>query len=617
MSKSKLIIGGIFVLTLSIVIWSCKDKFTEEDQMKLQAQLQANQEDKNSKDSIALSIQVYNASVTAGTAGGRVSSTKGLSGIDVKLTYNGKTETKASDESGIVSFFVKPGSVSGTISKTGYATVNFTLTANRPDNTLEHLTNASVTLPVFATSGATVSTVKGNVTYEGDLLNNTRENVPDGKVKITFSPTQASLESYYSSTVNTVNADVDKYSIESAFTASVTSGKFSIDLPAGAGDAGLIYNYQFGEFEADQRIAINAFENNPNNSSVKRDVTTIPTQFSTITFPNTSFTAVPAVSPIRIEIAPPPAAGTGASASLKLKATTVSDFFFTGIAVGSGYPASANNIPVTVIGGDFDNSVPGATPAVLFASSNSAGQITGIQTTGGAGGTLGFGYRGQATLSIGGGGSGALYRVNYLSVIAPMFGTGVNSGSSLTSGGTGYTQAPTVFVRGVDFNGDFLEESHVTDIANGSVVSFPTGNTPLFSKINSVTFRPVERANAIVSSSVLVNNLGEITPNGSGVTNSGRGYDESNPPTVSVKDLREASPTAAVWVAIMDFNGGVQSLAVVNRGSGYSTQTNANFPIVATSFVANGLASGSQLRPGVTYTLNGYYGTGIKSQGVQ
>ncbi|MGB4971078.1 MAG: hypothetical protein WBO32_00375, partial [Cyclobacteriaceae bacterium] len=484
MNTKKFLLGSIFLLTLSMVIWSCKDDFTAEDQLKLQAQLEQEAADAEAarqaakdaadksaaqeKDSVSLAIQVYNASITATSLGGRTSGVKGLTGITVALSTQGTVSTATTDADGLAIFLVQPGSMSGTLTGTGFATANFTISVDEEEDNEgqeggERLTNASVTLPLFANTGATTARVSGPATFQGDLLNDTRESVPDG-VTITFRPDQNDLRTYYINGSSN-SADVDFYSFQGAFIATVTGGVYSIDLPVGAD--GLDYTRDLSDFTADQMIAINAFANSPNSDI--RDVRTISTRFGpSVSGSGDAFGTIPFVSGVQVDIAAPPAAFTTAATATApvLNASRVESFNgFTTVAQGTGYTVSSNTIPVTV-------TAVGGTPttaAILYATSNAGGQITGILGNGvdpdGVGplpaSDYGAGYRGRSTLAIGGGGSGAIVIADFATTLSTI---------TLT-GGAGYALAPNMSVRGLDVNGNNVEANGSSTISGGVVVA--------------------------------------------------------------------------------------------------------------------------------------------------
>jgi len=624
MNKNKLLLSGLMLLAISVFTWSCKDDFTEEDYLKEKAKLDA-EANQSEKDSIALTINIYNASISAGSTGGRVASGKGLTGLTVKLSADGVIQSATTSAEGIATFFVQPGSVAGVISGTGFATENFVLTIAKGDNIngKSDLSNASVTLPAFATTGATVAKVSGILTYEGDLLNNAKEFVPAGTT-IAFAPTVASLTNYFDGNIFTPNADLDKFTIEGNFIATVTTnGAYSIDLPTGAN--GLVYTWTFSSFTAPQNIAVNKLENDVA-ASASAKVVSIPTVFSSTGLPGNNFSNIPSVPAVLVDIDAPPAAGTGAAASLKLLPTSVTGGGgFTILASGSGYPVSSATVPVTVNGGDFDAAVTGSTAAALLASTNSLGQITAIT------GTLGFGYRSQATLTIGGGGTGAVVRVNYASTVAPTFGTNAagTSGTSLTNGGTGYFAAPVLEVKGFDALGNAIEGTASSTVSGGSVVDFNVPGTA-FAKLDVVSFRPVSRVNAIANLGTFtggVNNSGEFTFVGSagvGINTAGAGYNPLVPPNVTVRALRGGT-NAKIGAKMSTITpGAVDYLYVIDRGTGYYSQlpsaaTSANFPTGPVAFTPTGSATNgtTALLPGTSYVVFANYGTGIRTAGVE
>lgn len=637
MSKSKLSLAGAGVAFLGIlVLWSCKDNFTDEDLINKQHEL--------AQDSIQLSIVVYNGSTSfKGSSGGRTASAKGVNGLTVLVTdKDGTLKTATTDASGIAIFKnLNPGSVSGTVSGTGYTTASFvislvnTTNSSQPGTAGNNNIQAGVLLPVYETAGANTAKVSGKATCETNLLNDTRENVPDG-VKVSFSISTASVDFNDNGAVigailgifdklgagSFKNARIESIQFETTFTADITGGAYSITLPTSAD--GLTYDVSFPDFRADQSIAINNYLNTPAGST--RNVVTLPTLFTQNTALDSDFTLnnpIPTLIPIQIDIAAPPAAGTGAAVTAKLVATGIGATY-TILAPGSGYPASSATIPVTVTGGDFDSSVPGAAAAALNATSNAAGQITALT------GTTGLGYRSQPTLTIGGGGSGAVVVMHYASTVAPLGGTGANAGTTLTSGGTGYVVAPTFEVRGYDYAGEYLEATATATVSGGAVVSFNVPATT-FARIISATFIPQERINAFVDGNgdIGVTSSGGIT-DGTGTNQItpdvfGAAYDPLQPPAVTVRDLRNAG-SGAVVIANMDASGTIDFLSVQFKGSGYSQASYANFPLSPEPFqfsstndsnASDNIKSKITVRPGLTRIFDVHYGTGIRERKVE
>ena len=610
----KKIFQFLFLLAIGgLIAIACSDNFSEKDFLAQQKKLQEG-------DSIPLTIQIYNGTITAKGSGGndgRVEKTSGLTGINVTITMNGKKKTAVSDVDGFAIFFVRyPSSISGTLAGTGFATMNFTLSVSVNDlsgilgstTSAKPLTNASIALPVFENTGARAARVSGTVTAELNLLNNTRENAPNG-VTVSFSPNFVG-EPFIDQ--EAVGVAIDKLAFEGVFIATVTNGAYTIDLPTTV--RGFPYTYTVSDFTADQTIAIDRFEGDAVGSV--RASATIPTVFSMSTLfsglTDSNFTTVPSsVNSLQIDIDAPPASfTTAATASAPILAPAQVASNFTILAAGSGYPLNSNTIAVTVtpLGG-----VP-TTNAVLYAVSNASGQITGIlgnlvDPDGNgplAPSNYGAGYRGRATLAVGGG-SGAIVIANYSSTLETI--------SFL--GGAGYPVAPEIVVRGFDVNNNSVEASTGTFINNGSVVNYSVLGQP-FSSITSLTFRSVPRVNAVWAVGEFATNvLGQISiPFGDGliVNGNGSGYNPSVSPGVTVRSIRPGGTGANVFAEMA--GGSVNTLVVIDRGAGYSN-TPANFPITSVPFtVLTGDDSGSSLKPGVTRNVNFYAGTGTRTRGV-
>jgi hypothetical protein len=214
------------------------------------------------------------------------------------------------------------------------------------------------------------------------------------------------------------------------------------------------------------------------------------------------------------------------------------------------------------------------------------------------------------------GGSGAIVVPNYVSTLA----------SITLANGAGYVLAPTLSVRGLDINGNAVEDESSTTINGGAIVSFTTPGQ-LFASITSMSFRAVNRARATATGAVTVNTFGQITALPALATN-GSGYNPNVAPLVTVRNLRTGG-SGAIVIAEMSANtpGSVANILLNDGGTGYTVGV-ANFPIGTIPFsvvTANGLTGGNSatptiltsLRPGLTRTLNLYAGTGTRTRGVQ
>lgn len=606
MNKNKLLFFASLLLLISVVTWSCKDEFSAEDQLRLQAELDEQarlnaQNDSKEKDSVALSIQVYNASVSTHSFGSKTSGVQGAAGLTVKISAGGAILSQTTSAEGIANFWVQPGTISGTVSGTGVATANFTISVSEVEDyeneeAGEQATNASVVLPVFSNTGPTTARVTGQVTFEGNLLNSTQEVVPNG-TGVTFRPSPGSIQVYYG-TGTTGTTSIDAYSFEGTFTTTTTNGAYSVNLPTGAD--GLTYTYVFNDFSADQSIAINNYVNEPISSV--RDVVTIRTNFGqgVGSSPNP-----PIVSPVQFDIQAPPAAGTGATVNLRLMpqgVTGTGNPDATVMAGGNGYPTSATDVPVQINGGDYDASVPFATPAVITANTNALGQVTSLNVA------TGFGYRTRPTLIIGGSGSGAIVRLNWTSTIATDSYT--NGPSTVTAGGSGYHEnnPPEILVTGFSPQGEVTSFTIGSDVASGAVVGINPGLETISSVTSAVVVSQI-RTNAFANT-YSVDSFGELLS--VTISDDGLGYDDTPAPTVIVRGLRGGSG-ALVTAEVK--NHEVNTLNVMSHGSGYSPLSNANYPTASQVFSPSSAAI--TLSAGQEKVLDAYYGTGKRSRDIQ
>jgi hypothetical protein len=632
--KNFLIITGIF----SVVVWSCKDDFTEEDLLTQQSEI--NQQNQAYADSLAAAqqahadsmnlrrvqytITVYNASIAAANTGGRTTGVTALDGASVSITTNGAVQTLTTDANGMVVFENVPlGSVAGTVSLADFTTVHFISNLRTPPSS-DPLLQAGTLIPLFATSGENTATISGKATYEGNLLNNTEETVPDETVvSFMIDIEDPSFESAYLNREQAFNdlGQLSSIAFEGNFTTTTTGGAYSIELPAAP--QGLVYKISFSDFTADQTIAINNYINEPAGSV--RDVVTIPTLFSQsrASAMTGDYINIPVLNSVQADIAAPPASGTGAAMTAKLRATSFdAGFGHVVMASGSGYAVNSITIPVTVSGGDYDATVTGATPADMTAITDAAGRVTDLNVT-----NAGWGYRSRPTITVGGaGGSGAVIVSNYVSLVAPLYGdfgddTGASSGTVLTSGGSGYVVPPKALFKGITAAGFEETVESNTEILNGSVVDVASPVTG-FRSAPTVEFKNIKRTQSFAIVTGIFS--GEIT--GAGINNAGAGYNPLAPPAITFRDLKGSGANAIANLKV-DLTGSLTlGVSIVSTGSGYSELMGANFPVLATPFsiktaVGNGSVANPenfvQVKTGTTRTINAYYGTGTRERIVE
>jgi hypothetical protein len=176
-----------------------------------------------------------------------------------------------------------------------------------------------------------------------------------------------------------------------------------------------------------------------------------------------------------------------------------------------------------------------------------------------------------------------------------------------------------MIVRGYNNAGSYIEEVIATIVNTaGEVVNIGTGATSFAKLLASepVIFRAPARIVATYNS-ITANEIGELSNGGAAVlSEDGSGYNPAAPPAVTIRSLRGGSGASAV--ARVGANTSISAIDVVNRGSGYPTVANANFPTSATSFAVSGsIANGGSVSPGSSYNVNVYYGTGTHTVAVE
>ncbi len=208
------------IFMIAILISCDKDEFSEEDAYKYQKELDEAEAEIQKKlladeaellllrDSLEKIGGIVNFAVNVVDAGdaGFAKSGKKVSGLweaKVTVNQNGYVITKKTNESGIVVFpDLRIGEVAVHIEAEGFTTVDFIAQMNpqewfmdddnwiKPDDWEVPIDkeyygvkrNASLMIPVFPMQGHTMSTVKGQVTYETDLTNHDPELAYDVEV---------------------------------------------------------------------------------------------------------------------------------------------------------------------------------------------------------------------------------------------------------------------------------------------------------------------------------------------------------------------------------------------------------------------------------------------------
>jgi hypothetical protein len=471
--------GALLLLACCLSFFSCKPKsFSEEDAMKLQSELELTrlkqQDSLNmSKNRITFILSLVDAVKTTGLKS--TGSATGVSGVSVTLGQNGTLISKTSDAAGMILFSnLQRGRATLHVTLANYSEINAVLDFDKagPDSTAGGR-QVGLVLPMILLTGANTGTLRGTVTFEGDLTNKTQEPAPSGtKVIATVDPGSAALNQIVTDIIVSIN--YDNLSLE---TTTDANGNYSFTVPGTS--QGLSYAIKVSDFTYNQNLLMLT----KNGVSVT-GVQSVPTNFGSSFSAGSS--AIPTVSPVVVTIGAPDYSFTAAVASATVTAGVV-----TGIAVTTQGDNYINGKVLVVIPSP---GVPYGTTATATATVT-AGKITAITVTNG-----GSNYSSTPTVSI----------VNQVEKIQAKATATVGSDGNITNlslvvnGNSGYVTTPSVTIApAVSSVGSGA--TAVANIANGSVTSLTllTGGSG-YTGVNS----PATAVNAPASSSATMKGTG-------------------------------------------------------------------------------------------------------------
>lgn len=565
----------LLVLISGITIYSCTDEFNEKDAMEA---LQI----------VSLQVAVHDAS----------NSDVALSGVTVKAVIDTTAVSATTNSNGIAVFenLKIGGNVNIYASKDGYTTI-FTTVSTTPYDYRQTVVGSNIYM--YSTTGDNVVTVKGQVTIETDMTNRQREYVSDIEI-LAYNGSLGATGRFF---VGTTDA----------------TGNYSIVVPVDDNGGNSIYLY-FPSLEESRTVGKNI-----------NNVYSVETKTAYYYPSNYAETAIDKVPSTLISIAAPPASGSGFQIGLKAVRSALSsavDNEFTNEAIingGAGYDGTENfifaadpdgnkaELNVTV-SGDIITSVSfidnGATYSSMPAIESSP--------TSGSGAVFDFRFRYRYRLYIANSGSG------YLSfpTIGADYSTTLNNTTKLRKEydpdiNTGAVLGTNLFASAFITGGAIK----VTDETNGDTL-FTTGylySMPVFTYGNEDSQQAVYYANLTAVSttdSTLSDNFSNNTQ--------GDGYDFENPPAVTVTALAGYG-SGAVVKSEVDANGAVTDLIVMVKGLGYTQDINdydgdGNFyeeedaEMYGFSTWSTGYGRHDNVKPGMTYVGNVFYGTGMEKQ---
>ncbi len=565
----------LLVLISGIGTYSCTDEFTEKDAME-------------ALQKVTLQIAVHDAS----------NSDVALAGATVKAIIDTSVVTATTASNGIATFedLKIGGNVNVYVSKDQYTTV-FTSINTTPGNYRQTVVGSDIYL--YSTSGDNIVTVKGQVTIETDLTNREREYV-GGITILAYNGSLGNTSRFYAGTTD-------------------ATGNYSMAVPVDDNGGNSIYIY-FPNLEKERTVgrAIN-------------NVYSLETKTAEYYPSNYAETAVDRVPSTLIGIAAPPASGSGFQIGLKAERSALSaavDNEFTNEVIingGSGYDGTENfvfaadpdgnkaELNVTV-NGDIITSVNFIDNGATYSS------MPAIESgpTNGSGAVFDFRFRYRYNLYIANSGSG------YLSypIIGADYSTTLDNTTKLRKEydpdiNSGAVLGTNLFANAFITGGTIK----VKDETNGDTL-FTTGylySMPVF------TYGGEDRQQAEWYANLAAVSTTDSTLNDNFSNNiQGDGYDFENPPAVTVTALAGYG-SGAVVKAEVDANGAVSDLIVMVKGSGYTQDINdydgdGNFneeedaEMYGFSTWSTGYGRHDNVKPGMTYVGNVFYGTGMVKQ---
>lgn len=576
---------GLFLLLGATVISCQKDKFTEEDALKA---LQL----------VTVHINVRNASA----------SDSAVPGATVRMVVDTTLKSAVTNANGVASFTdVKIGNEANIyVTKDGFTKV-YTIVGTNPNDYRQTVVSTSVFL--YETEGSNTVTISGRITAETNLTNRESERLSDVEVRV------------YNNRLSNTN--------QFFITESNSSGEYSVEIPVNddGNDDILVY---FPILELDRTVA-----KSKNNvySVVTEKAFYVPSRSSSF-YQLSNIQVVPSAL---VEVAEPPASGTGFGLNLKPLRRTLS------IAVvnENSDEAIVNGGGDYVVGQVFkftaDNS--GNQAELEITSIASGGVITGVQIndnlatyesmptiatppTNGAGAVFDLEFASQYKVFIQNGGAGyvsfpkvgAEYGTSpdNTSKVKKEFDPDLDNGNSLGGG--------NLFNNAIISNGKIV----VLNEAEGDTL-FTTGNiygaNPVFTYSEEIKNRAiyyVSGGNIDVTHGTISN--AQLVSGGAG-----EGYDFANPPVVTVTALAGYG-TGAEFKAIVDVNGNLDNngdLIVMKEGSGYVRDVNdwdddgngseeayAEYKGFDNYSNSDNWGRHYNVKPGNTYSGDLFYGTG-------
>lgn len=463
------------------------------------------------------------------------SNSSSVEGAKVTITQGDKTIQSTTNIQGIASFSgVYKGLITVSIVKDEYTTLNYLVTAN---GSVTEVNGKQIDIanmvPIFKVKNDVATAVlSGKVTYQNDLTNLNKENVPVNTiVTATIDASDAAFKTNYINVPNTGilaslnSGKIVQFAYEGFFCDSTdNNGNYSILIPAGI--AGLPIKINSSDIVSDQKV----FEN----TGVAGFNRT--TSYRAIFSPDQTPTPVPNAGGAEVLFL----TGSGASAFATISGNGQIDRINI-ISGGTGYVAPPK---VTITGGGGT----GATATAIISN----GVVTGINIING-----GTGYSSEPTITISSG-SGA-------AVTATVGGGGSVVAVAVVNSGNGYTSTPNITISAPSLPGGTTATA-TANVSAGRITSITlTNGGSGYTSAPTITIDPAPSGgiNATASAAFSGFSVQSVT-----LTNPGSGY--TGAPTVTFSDPSLSTGTKATGSAIFDpATGSIIGISISNPGSGY------------------------------------------------
>ncbi len=302
-------ISLLVVLGFVLFIFSCKeDDFSEKDAYKEQQDLLRVQDSIDRRmefirDSLRRvgGVVRYAVNVVSSEDAGATKSALLLDDVDVTVSQNGVTQTKKTAKGTVVFEDLRIGTVAVTLSKTNFTDVSYVANIVFPDDpelsaqdVVRMVRDAATQVMMFSLTQG-LATIKGVVTYEGNLVNDSSEFASGAEVIATMNVPNLAGKNLW--TQGNVPGGIVSIAYSNAALRATTNanGEYEIKVPSMAG--GIDYKVEVSDFVKNQQLLMNTL-----NQKIVQGVQTIRTSFGTGIG---NFSAIPNVGGAYVEIGSP------------------------------------------------------------------------------------------------------------------------------------------------------------------------------------------------------------------------------------------------------------------------------------------------------------------------